>query len=233
MHEELNKAATINYPTIALIFNAPPRSGKDTLGRLIPHYLPGAVRHDCFKEALYDATYVRLEQAFKEFTPRHWWGSAEYDALKDDSDALLALTDGFEGTARECLIHVSEDIIKPRYGDGYFGEVMADKLRTGWTVITDGGFGPELEPVYKASDYCIVVRLSRDGFDFSGDSRNYIAKGDWPLVHFIDLDITGQTPEQSAAALGKELAFFMAEMRDHGLLAMAQAIPAPYMETFS
>lgn len=228
----------MNYPTIAVIFNGPPRVGKDTLSRLIVPYLSGPVRITCFKEKLYDATFTRLLPEFQLFAPRDWWGSEKYDDLKDDPLAKLVMQDGFEGTARECLIHVSEDIIKPAFGAGYFGEMMADTLKPGYNIISDGGFGPELDPVIEAADYVVVVRLYKTGYTFAGDSRNYIdidIEGAHPDLSFTDGILDGDTPQESAAKLGRVLIDWelSTEKLSPSFKAMRRWLPATYLETFS
>ncbi|WPH64845.1 hypothetical protein [Vibrio phage vB_VpaP_SJSY21] len=125
-----------------------------------------------FKELLYKATAehydLPLEVAVEHFTDRE---------LKDVNTIL------FEGlTPRGALIHVSEDIIKPKYGKGYFGKklstVAKDLYNSGEkiVVVTDGGFKEEAIEVSEAlSDVHIkIVHLSRPDCSFEGDSRDYI-----------------------------------------------------------
>lgn len=224
----------MTYPILSIIFNAPPRAGKDTLARLIPEYLPGPVQQTCFKEALYDETYARVQQQFRNFVPRKWWGSADYDDLKDDEYAQIALTDGFEGTARQCLIHVSEDIIKPTHGEGYFGERVADRLLPGCNILTDGGFGPELEPIIAASDHVLVIQLERPGCSFAGDSRRYIDPAQYPSLRFIRRNLGYDKPAQSAEMLGHYLVRWIIDLcgEDARVQEMLIAVPAPCEETF-
>jgi hypothetical protein len=173
-------------------------------------------------------------EEFRELISRDWWGGDDYDDVKDDRVFLIALDDGFEGTARECLIHVSEDIIKPMHGAQYFGEQAAAQMQPGYNIFTDGGFGPELEAIIEKADDVILIQLSRDGYDFSSDSRNYINPEDYAVYHTCG-DITGQTPKESAADIGStlvewELGQTQKCFRYH---AMREGIPAPYLETFS
>lgn len=223
----------MNYPTIAVIFNGPPRIGKDTLSRLIVPYLSGGVRITCFKEKLYDACFDMLWPEFQLFAPRDWWGTESYDELKDEELAKLVLTDGFEGTARQCLIHVSEDVIKPLHGARYFGEAMAATLQPGYNIISDGGFGPELEPVLEAADHVIVVRLFKHGYTFAGDSRRYIDVDAYPGITHTDGNLDGHTPQQSAENLGRIFIDWELKQTSKEFLAMRKNLPATYLETFS
>jgi hypothetical protein len=193
----------MNKATIAIVLNGPPRIGKDTIGRLLVDVLPGDVNLLSFKGALYTETLKRVIPDFRVFVPPEWWGSAEYDETKDDPDFKLVLTDGFSGTVRECLIHVSERICKPKYGDEFFGEQLAKQLKPGYNVVTDGGFGPELFPLVEVSDRVNVVRLHRSGYNFDSDSRRYIGSGACPDAWFKRYHIeNGESPETSARNVG-------------------------------
>ena len=66
-------------------------------------------------------------------------------------------------------------------------------------TITDSGFGPEALPIIKMFDpeNCTLIRVRRDGCDFSGDSRSYV---DLP-VKTIDVKNAGN----SVAAFQLEL----------------------------
>jgi hypothetical protein len=201
---------------------------------LIPKYLSGPVRHDAFKEALFDACFDRLLPEFQEMTPRDWWGSLAYDELKDDELAKLVMEDGFEGTPRQCLIHTSEDIIKPMHGERYFGEQAAAQMQPGYNIFTDGGFGPETEAIIDKADDVILIQISRDGYNFSSDSRDYLDPEDYG-VYYTQGDITDQSPQESATDIGAtlvewELGKSQKCFRYH---AMREAIPAPYLATSS
>lgn len=88
-------------------------------------------------------------------------------------------------TPRNFLIRLSEDVIKPAYGDQFFGKVMVgeiDKIEASsvaghfdMAVITDSGFFDEAIPVVTAYGItnCLQVQINREGKNFSGDSRSY------------------------------------------------------------
>lgn len=158
-----------------IILNGPPGCGKDTIAEKLGY--PTAM----FKEQLYKSTAeyfeLKLHLAMEYFTDRE---------LKEKNSIL------FEGySPRGALIHVSEDIIKPKYGKGFFGRQLANKalriLETADTVIvTDGGFIEEVEEVCDQIDRTgsnvkvKIVQITRPDCSFEGDSRNYIevARGD-------------------------------------------------------
>lgn len=156
---------------IGVILNGPPGCGKDTIANEIVK-LGMFVKHQ-FKDALYEATAKHFGVDLEQFI------QYASDRDKKDSHSLAGL-DGL--TPRQALIHVSENIYKPRYGSDYFGKVEATRVRElvgrmGGNVAViypDGGFADEISSVRHEYDFVVLIRLHRDGFDFSRDSRNYI-----------------------------------------------------------
>jgi hypothetical protein len=83
-------------------------------------------------------------------------------------------------TPRQFLIALSEDLIKPRYGDRFFGNCMVGELDKrdasgGIVLITDSGFMSEAIPVVTGYGItnCLKVEIYREGTDFMKDSRSY------------------------------------------------------------
>ncbi|MGL5579354.1 MAG: hypothetical protein ACRDCE_00045, partial [Cetobacterium sp.] len=109
-------------------------------------------------------------------------------------------------TPRELMIHISENFIKPFFGETYYGKSLADTIegfesdfvQCAW-VIPDGGFYEEIDEVYKVfGDRVIVVQFTRPGFEsFTGDSRNFVRH---PGVHTVT-----ETNEDSSEALALRL----------------------------
>lgn len=163
------KSLSIN--NVAVILNGPPGCGKDTIANKIIE--GGAFVKHQFKDALYEHVSKHFKVGLEEFI--HF---ATDRSLKD-SVSLAGLGGR---TPRQALIHVSEDIYKPRHGSDYFGKAEASRVREhkgrmGGTInviYPDGGFESEVPPIESEFDLVIIVRLHRDGFDFSGDSRNYL-----------------------------------------------------------
>ena len=164
---------------VAVILNGPPGCGKDTIANrivaeehLLPRHISPFQKHQ-FKDALYEHTAKHFEIGLDEFI--HFAS----DRILKDSTSLAGLGGR---TPRQALIHVSEDIYKPRYGNDYFGEVEArsvreHKRRLGGiinVIYPDSGFESEVPPIESEFDHVLIIRLHRDGFNFSGDSRNYL-----------------------------------------------------------
>lgn len=163
----------------AVILNAPPFSGKDTIADLCVKHL-GAVKQE-FKESLYEAVAEHFKYDLKLF--KHFATSRKY---KDNLSSHFSLSEHSKGlgyTPREALIYVSEEVMKPLYGPDYFGECAAEKLVDGLNVFADGGgWWDELTPVAQAVDRIIICRLYRQGYTFDGDSRQYYDANQVPEV---------------------------------------------------
>jgi len=77
---------------------------------------------------------------------------------------------------REAMIHVSEDIIKPKNGKSFFGWKVSKEIEEGvHYAVADGGFVEELVPLIEkvGAENIVVVQITREGHDFSTDSRRY------------------------------------------------------------
>lgn len=176
---------------LAVILNGPPGCGKDTIANKIvaaeePYFLGRRkfIKHQ-FKDALYEHTAKHFQVDVDKFI--------HYASDRDLKDSISLA--GLGGrTPRQALIHVSEDVYKPRHGQDYFGKVEAARVkelagRMGGTInviYPDGGFGDEVVAIESAYDFVLIVRLHRDGFDFTGDSRRYINLPDTPTRVTVD-----------------------------------------------
>ena len=95
-------------------------------------------------------------------------------------------------SVREAMIYVSEMVVKPRWGNAWFGQERVRKMKGydnvldkftnhGNLLFTDdsAAFVDELYPLidYVGQENILLLRIHRDGFTFEGDSRNYIPDG--------------------------------------------------------
>lgn len=163
-----------NKPTI-MVLNGPIGSGKDAIGAEVKN-LVGA--YDCllasFKEELYkytrDAFGVTLEQIYE------WQADRVFKELPRPELGGKSI--------RQALIHTSETLVKPVYGNQIFGTQLGVNIMHEWPrpklwVITDSGFNAELiglctrvQPTYNVG----VVKLYRKGCEYGpNDSRNYLS----------------------------------------------------------
>lgn len=152
-------------PTVSIIFNGPPSSGKDVMcDALLGHYGDGIVRHRQFKHQLFYAVCDHYDISYSELMLNY---------TEDKKNIPLEVLDN--QSPRQALIHVSEDVMKPTHGKDYFGQQAAKSIEENRiNVFSDGGFLEEIKPVYDVSDYLLIVQLYRNGCTFEGDSRSYI-----------------------------------------------------------
>lgn len=164
-----------------IIFNGPPGSGKDEACRfLVSHF---GFKHLSFKHQLFVET-------IKLFDVNEQWFMDGYEDrdIKERPEELLG-----GRSRRQALIYTSEDVLKPKFGKGIFGEQASKQINSvSDYCFSDGGFTEELVPIINtagAENVCLV-QLLRDGSSFANDSRRYING-----TNFIDEIVLGhQTP---------------------------------------
>lgn len=103
------------------------------------------------------------------------------------------ITKEYRDTPRDLLISASEDWLKPRYGDDFFGKIFwhhAKNSAEQLVIASDCGFESEVERVVSnaGARNCILVRIHRDGTSFDGDSRSFLRDG---LCDTWDIDNNG------------------------------------------
>jgi len=151
-----------------IILNGPPESGKDTLADYVVQNIP------YFHKMKFAAP---LKGGCKEMYGLTETQVAELEsnrALKDAPNDLL-----FGRSWRQVNIDLSENYMKPKYGLDVFGKILVNSIKTSGKeriIVSDGGFDVEIPPLIKAfgAESILMVRLSRDGTDYSKDSRSYI-----------------------------------------------------------
>jgi hypothetical protein len=148
---------------LIIIFNGPPGSGKDEAAAYFKRH---GFKHLSFK-------YVLFQKTISFFGVDEKWFMNGYNdrSIKEQPEELL------EGMSRrEAMIYVSEDITKPVLGNDIFGVCVAREIEDGKNyVISDGGFEEELLPLINrvGADNIVLVQLTREGCDYSSDSRRY------------------------------------------------------------
>lgn len=185
-----------------VIFNAPPNSGKDVSADYLHEYFQSGQRLS-FKEALYedtaeyfnidvnDLTEYHSDRNLKE-KPSEMFPKNKKHSLKQYFFALLFVIGAVFNnrylmslgyySSREALIHVSEDVMKPKYGQDYYGRKFLEKVEHSserYSFASDGGFFRELTPLLD-NDYNVhIVKLERSGATFEGDSRTLLIEDDF------------------------------------------------------
>ena len=171
-----------------IILNAPPGAGKDTIGDLICKHSPCYVMKRSFKEPMFKIAKAMLgDYRFSLFMQAY-----------DDRERKEKAQPFLNGKSpRQFMIWISESVIKPQFGERYFGLLMADAVRDSQVpiIVTDGGFPEEIKPLVSAGLEVHICRLHRDGYTFEGDSRNYLAlDGYHHRVHCHDYPIIEGDP---------------------------------------
>lgn len=160
---------------VVIVLNGPPNSGKDFLADGICKYYSLThiyVAHRRFKTALWKATaddfYVNIKDFISLATDRR---------TKDlPNDMLGGLS------PRQAMIKTSEEYIKPLFGNDFFGKALLDEIGYEHVcVISDGGFGEEIQPLIDSNiiDKIVIVNLNAKDCSFAGDSRRFITKEDF------------------------------------------------------
>ena len=164
-----------------ILFNGPPASGKDCAA---DYFKDKGYKHLSFK-------YQLFKETFKYFDVSEKWFMTDYDNRTVKEHPSLHLG-GF--SRREAMIHVSENVIKPKRGLDYFGKMVAEEIEPNKDyVISDGGFSHELFPIINkiGAKNFVLVQLVRDKCDYSTDSRRYFngnIVGEHVNSHKTDID---------------------------------------------
>jgi hypothetical protein len=167
---------TLSFPAI-IMFNGPPRSGKDTataatLNALAEHgFTP------------LDVEAIKMSQPLKSAVHTLFGIHSQYNAQQIEDLKDQKLQAFREQIPREVYISLSEDWAKPRFGEDFFGWLAVRRMRRAYEthetqifVISDIGFSSETFPIVDTfvKDSCLLVQLSRPDTTFEKDSRSYV-----------------------------------------------------------
>jgi hypothetical protein len=163
-----------------ILINGPPRSGKDTVGELAA-------------ASMGEAVMVKFANPLRDWAKLHGL-QGDYEQAKRDG-------------LREELIHLSEDVIKPRFGQSTFGLLAAGKTVELFArgahniIVTDAGFRREVETYIKlvktlasAAEFHLWC-LYRTGTSFDYDSRERLTPNGLPLASYCEINNNGGLEE--------------------------------------
>lgn len=168
-----------------VFFNGPPRCGKDTVVSQLVPYLN-------FRHLKFAAPIKREVAALLGITVK------ELEECKDRQHRALKYYD--QGsiipsyhTPRHLLIHLSEKVYKPMFGDDFFGRIVVEDIRktaAQLILISDSGFESEFLPVRDevGRSRCLIIKITREGCTFEGDSRSYLPNGLCKTVGILNDD---------------------------------------------
>lgn len=150
--------------TKVIFLNGPPRCGKDTLAEILHRRLKTKTLK--FADPLKRACHA----LFSLDVPNEY-----YDSMKDQKTSSF-----LDNTPRSVYISMSQEYIKKKFGDNFFGKILLNTIRENTKinafVISDSGFYGESQVVSEAISpkNCLLIHIYRNGCNFSNDSRSYI-----------------------------------------------------------
>jgi len=183
-----------------ILMNGAPRAGKDTAAKIITRYM-GSLGCETI-QANFKTELVKLTAALLGLTVDEFL--VDYDKrLPDGSwhkDKPQFIFRGDLISQRQALIHTSENVIKPVFGNDVFGKLEAAKIDQNTDhvhVFSDSGFDEELTPIIEKVGFknLFLFRIHCDGCDFKGDSRKHLKLPPHPLVNQCDIYNDGTLPE--------------------------------------
>lgn len=157
--------------TKIIFLNGPPGCGKDTVAaQLLDYY------------------HMKMSAPLKVGAYNLFFGANDHNmsplAILSDVETLKAkkVVPDSDITWRQFIIEISENLMKPLFGEDIFGRIVREGMNSliaqGTTkfVFSDSGFSEEAIPlIYEVgSENCKLIRIHRDNCDFSKDSRSYI-----------------------------------------------------------
>lgn len=180
---------------LLVLFNGPPRSGKDTAAERVLSTGAGA-------------QHIKLSAVLKNMTHdlyginRNRKIPVTFDHFEDVKDKPRQEFYGL--TPRDAYINVAERLLKPVHGDTFFAEVTLKEFhesKQNIVVVSDLGFQLEYNYFRRKlpADQILVVRVDRPGTDFSKDSREYVKskfEHTYHLVNNSTLDKYNQQVEE-------------------------------------
>lgn len=164
-----------------VLFNGPPGSGKDYIAKSSLDLVSDrASMVEKFAKSVKQGVHGMFGITYDNgCVVRH-------DHFEDRKNTPLAEFMGM--TPREAYIWYSEVVMKPKFGDDIFGKLTADRIEKSdysTFMVSDSGFAEEALVLVNrfGADNVKLVRMHREGHDFTGDSRSYI---NLPMCQVID-----------------------------------------------
>lgn len=154
-----------------ILFNGPPRCGKDTCVKFLLDKHPEIYFRQRMAAALKNGVHQMLNLPVWE---------EEYSDVKGEPHP-----DFFGKKPRDIYIALAEQFMKVHFGDDCFGHIWlrqymnTDNFIGGQhaiALVPDTGFGPEIQPLinYFGADNIWLFRIFKQGCDYAQDSRGYV-----------------------------------------------------------
>ena len=183
-----------------VLINGAPGSGKDTMGKMLEEHYNcdnGEERYEPLR-----AEVVKFAGVIKRAATAIYCGGDRdlFDYL-DTHERKNEKQDLFLGkSCREVQIGISENFMKPFHDEGVFGKIAANEIQqlieeeTEYFFVTDSGFRQEaVELVNRFGvENVILIRLHREGYTYTGDSRSHIDLADLGVRCYDTTQIEGK-----------------------------------------
>lgn len=213
-----------------VIFNSNvPRSGKGTCAKILSEWAGEqgySYQTPEFKDKLIELTATTLGISVEEFLDGYDMLAKDYIAEHKDKYPIETLIHASyqewwkdvklyglgkkRVSKREALIHVSENVIKPNFGEDYFGKALAESISpmVDFAFVADGGFVAEVESVVQEVGLgnVLIVNLYRDVKNPTKDSRKLLNGEDfhWTLEpEFVKVENNGTIEDLKQQLMGK------------------------------
>lgn len=159
--------------------NGPPRSGKDTVGNMLRFLLD----QECDIPTHLDHLARPMRQMAMSLVGLNPNDFQLYTTEKDKPQALLRKSLGGDSDSiRKLMIATSENFIKPKYGQDFWGRKLMDDHKwidlgyPGILIVPDIGFPAEVDLFDSFREkvppvHTLIVQLQRPGYGWEGDSR--------------------------------------------------------------
>lgn len=172
------------------LLNGPPRCGKDTIANILKAELHDQYIINTEDAPLINAEVIKfadpLRHSMQAFLSPLMLGHArpmqnDLWSLKLEEIKSRFIID--DKTVRDCMISLSEDWAKEFFHPGIFGEITACKIdalmqkdKFNVFFISDSGFASEARELTSTlgDDAVELIKVFRNGCDFTNDSRDYI-----------------------------------------------------------
>lgn len=151
-------------PETLILLNGPPGSGKDTIANYVQKTF--GFEHYRFKTPLW-AMFQVVHRLSNDDLIKY--------TQTPEKDIPQSIFNG--NTPRQELIKLGEGL-KGIYGQDFFGNYLRDSFKGSFSnlgIVSDAGFDGEVLPLVQACKNVHLIRVVRDGHDFSTDSRGWIS----------------------------------------------------------
>ena len=192
--------------SVVVILNGPPGVGKDTLAKLLTAKRNHFYARNCTKVMEFKAPMFELARIASGLTQQEF----DFVYRRDQKEHAQPQLGGL--SARQYMIKISEEWIKPIFGKQHFGKlakcaISAAECNIDYFIFSDGGFIDELVPL--CDEHTVyVVRLHSDGYEYGTDSRKYLTDdelADAGATDWWDMTLTRGNPIQDAETILKRI----------------------------